>query len=101
MFAATRERDIGRLKDGPTSFRSQVLGSLNLVGRLERTNTLEGHSGCVNTVGFSDCGDLLISGSDDKRIILWNTHTGTTLTCHKSVVCPAELTKDVCAHIMC
>lgn len=76
MFAATRTRDIGGSRKGLGSFRSQISGSLSLVERLERINTLEGHLGCVNTVSFSDCGDLLISGSDDKRIIIWNWHTG-------------------------
>lgn len=31
-----------------------------------------GHKGCVNTIHFNPAGDLLVSGSDDKGIILWN-----------------------------
>lgn len=80
MFTATRLRDVGGLQEGPRTFRNQVFRSLSLVERLQRTNTLEGHFGCVNTVGFSDCGELIISGSDDKRIILWNWYTGASLT---------------------
>lgn len=33
---------------------------------------LHGHEGCVNTVSFNPAGDLLVSGSDDTNIILWD-----------------------------
>lgn len=33
---------------------------------------LDGHSGCVNTVHFNPSGDILISGSDDREIALWD-----------------------------
>jgi WD repeat-containing protein 42A len=33
---------------------------------------LDGHNGCVNTVSFNPTGDLLVSGSDDRDIIVWN-----------------------------
>ncbi|KAE8724927.1 hippocampus abundant transcript 1 protein-like isoform X1 [Hibiscus syriacus] len=34
------------------------------------------HRGCVNTVSFNADGNILVSGSDDKRIILWDWQTG-------------------------
>ncbi len=34
-------------------------------------HTLVGHEGCVNTVAFNQTGDILLSGSDDLSIILW------------------------------
>lgn len=37
---------------------------------------LEKHRGCVNTVSFNADGDILVSGSDDMRVILWNWETG-------------------------
>ena len=40
--------------------------------RLVKYAELEGHTGCVNTVSFNPSGELLVSGSDDKEIILWN-----------------------------
>ncbi|KAL7301518.1 hypothetical protein TKK_0005952 [Trichogramma kaykai] len=33
---------------------------------------LYSHYGCVNAVEFSKDGELLISGGDDKRVLLWN-----------------------------
>jgi DDB1- and CUL4-associated factor 8 len=33
---------------------------------------LQGHDGCVNTVSFNPSGDLLVSGSDDTSIVLWD-----------------------------
>ena len=30
------------------------------------------HYGCVNAVEFSDDGDLMVTGGDDKRVLLWS-----------------------------
>ncbi|KAG8063850.1 hypothetical protein GUJ93_ZPchr0003g17578 [Zizania palustris] len=40
--------------------------------RLHQYGKLRGHDGCVNTVSFNPAGDLLVSGSDDMDIILWD-----------------------------
>lgn len=37
---------------------------------------LDNHRGCVNTVSFNADGDILISGSDDQKVILWNWDAG-------------------------
>jgi len=37
---------------------------------------LQKHRGCVNTVSFNTDGDVLVSGSDDWRVILWDWQTG-------------------------
>jgi WD repeat-containing protein 42A len=38
---------------------------------------LEAHAGCVNTVSFdTEGGDVLISGSDDQQILLWDWERG-------------------------
>ncbi|XP_068222264.1 DDB1- and CUL4-associated factor 5 isoform X2 [Palaemon carinicauda] len=33
---------------------------------------LYAHYGCVNAIEFSASGDLLVSGGDDRRVLLWN-----------------------------
>lgn len=43
-----------------------------LLKRLKLESTLEGHDGCVNTVCWSDNGELLVSGSDDTRVCIWD-----------------------------
>lgn len=44
----------------------------DVIQRLRREATLEGHEGCVNTVSFNGTGELLFSGSDDRQIIVWD-----------------------------
>ncbi|XP_058809986.1 DDB1- and CUL4-associated factor 5 [Phymastichus coffea] len=34
---------------------------------------LYAHYGCINAIEFSKEGDLLVSGGDDKRVLLWKT----------------------------
>ena len=48
----------------------------DLVLRLDLFRKLEKHRGCVNTVSFNADGDILVSGSDDRRVILWDWETG-------------------------
>lgn len=44
--------------------------------RLALHGKLEKHRGCVNTVSFNSDGDILVSGSDDRRVILWDWQFG-------------------------
>jgi WD repeat-containing protein 42A len=44
--------------------------------RLEIDKLLEGHLGCVNTVHFDPTGQLLLSGSDDLQIMVWDWAAG-------------------------
>ncbi|XVF67980.1 hypothetical protein PTKIN_Ptkin10aG0165600 [Pterospermum kingtungense] len=48
----------------------------DIVLRLDVYKKLEKHRGCVNTVSFNSDGNILVSGSDDKRVILWDWETG-------------------------
>lgn len=43
-----------------------------IVEQLNLENKLNGHDGCVNAVEFNSTGDLLVSGSDDSKVILWD-----------------------------
>ncbi|KAM7265049.1 hypothetical protein ACFE04_002732 [Oxalis oulophora] len=68
------QRELGGLST--RSFAHRQGASKDLVLRLDLYKNLEDHQGCVNTVSFNADGDLLVSGSDDRRVILWDWHTG-------------------------
>jgi len=44
----------------------------SFVQRLKLTKQLKSHSGCVNTLQFDSTGNLLISGSDDKMLKIFD-----------------------------
>ncbi|KAF5773285.1 putative transcription factor WD40-like family [Helianthus annuus] len=47
-----------------------IVRGIGLAGKLI------GHEGwVVNTIEFNRCGDRLVSGSDDRRVMLWNVAT--------------------------
>ncbi|XP_065077487.1 DDB1- and CUL4-associated factor 6-like [Ochlerotatus camptorhynchus] len=58
--------------------------SLDFIQRLDLWKTLKVHKGCVNTVFWSDDGQLLLSGSDDQHIVISSPFTGQTLFQHKT-----------------
>ncbi|OAY52276.1 DDB1- and CUL4-associated factor 8 isoform X2 [Manihot esculenta] len=68
------QREVGELST--RSFAHRLAASEDLVLRLEIYKKLEKHRGCVNTVSFNADGDVLVSGSDDRRVILWDWETG-------------------------
>ncbi|KAL4585077.1 hypothetical protein LXL04_009691 [Taraxacum kok-saghyz] len=67
-------REVGHLST--RKFVNRLAASEDLVLRLALSRKLEKHRGCVNTVSFNDNGDILVSGSDDRRVILWDWETG-------------------------
>ncbi|KAF5304543.1 hypothetical protein FQA39_LY09594 [Lamprigera yunnana] len=73
-------RQIGcSAKTRSSMFQRRYYGSLHCAQRLELMYKLEKHEGCVNTVNFHPNGSLLVSGSDDLRVIVWDWKRGTTL----------------------
>ncbi|XP_053694985.1 DDB1- and CUL4-associated factor 6-like [Sabethes cyaneus] len=58
--------------------------SVDLIQRLDLWKLLKVHKGCVNTVFWSDDGQLLLSGSDDQHIVISSPFTGRTLFQHKT-----------------
>ncbi|XVE93914.1 hypothetical protein REPUB_Repub01dG0235300 [Reevesia pubescens] len=68
------QREVGELST--RNFAHRLAASEDLVLRLDIYKKLEKHRGCVNTVSFNADGNILVSGSDDKRIILWDWETG-------------------------
>ncbi|XP_011088653.1 DDB1- and CUL4-associated factor 8 isoform X2 [Sesamum indicum] len=67
-------RELGELSS--RNFSDRLAASEDLVLRLDILQKLDLHRGCVNTISFNGAGDILVSGSDDRRIILWDWETG-------------------------
>lgn len=44
----------------------------SLVRRLSQEQELEGHQGCVNAISWNSSGSLLVSGSDDLKVNVWD-----------------------------
>ena len=55
-----------------STFRDKANASQLLVERLELKMELDFHTGCVNSLNFSEEGDLIASGSDDCNVAIWN-----------------------------
>ncbi|GAB2291907.1 hypothetical protein Dimus_026157 [Dionaea muscipula] len=68
------KREVGELST--RNFSHRLGASEDLVLRLEILRKLEKHRGCVNTVSFNAAGDIIVSGSDDRRIFLWDWEMG-------------------------
>lgn len=68
------KREVGGLST--RNFAHRLAASEDLVLRFDVFRKLEKHRGCVNTVSFNADGDIVISGADDRRIILWDWETG-------------------------
>lgn len=74
-----RELGLGRGTDArgsPQKFTKRVRGSPALVSRLTLEAEHIWHNGCVNTISFAPSGRRLISGSDDRHIVLGDWQTG-------------------------
>ncbi|WVZ56539.1 hypothetical protein U9M48_007050 [Paspalum notatum var. saurae] len=69
-FVEVGRREIG--SSSPRASSRRISGSEHIVLRMTQYGKLRGHDGCVNTVSFNPSGDLLVSGSDDTNIILWD-----------------------------
>ncbi|CAL9228675.1 unnamed protein product [Arabidopsis halleri] len=67
------EREVGLLPN--RSFSNRFSASEDLLRRLGLHKKLDKHKGCVNSVSFNADGDLLLSASDDKQVILWDWET--------------------------
>lgn len=55
-----------------TLIRNRLHAASQFIDRLELEATLEGHSGCVNCLEWSDNGQILASVSDDQHIMMWD-----------------------------
>lgn len=64
------EREVGGLP--PKRFANSVMASKEFVQSLNIQKRLRKHRSCVNTISFSADGRLLLSGSDDRTLVLWD-----------------------------
>ncbi|XP_017701149.2 DDB1- and CUL4-associated factor 8 isoform X2 [Phoenix dactylifera] len=69
-----RQREVGDL--APRTFAHRLGASEGLILRLQILRRLDKHKGCVNTVSFNADGNILVSGSDDRMIMLWDWEAG-------------------------
>ncbi|XP_013111761.2 DDB1- and CUL4-associated factor 8 [Stomoxys calcitrans] len=75
-----RRREHGLSGDGRTSlrngftygFNNRFYASRHIVERMKLSHVLRKHNGCVNCLNFNKSGDLLVTGSDDARLIIWD-----------------------------
>ncbi|KAF3455071.1 hypothetical protein FNV43_RR05519 [Rhamnella rubrinervis] len=84
-FAEISRREMGL--SSPRCFSRRFSASEVLVKRLDLYGNLNGHQGCVNTVEFNSTGELLVSGSDDRQVILWDWSTKTRRLSYSSGHC--------------
>lgn len=76
MFPQLLSQQLGA-RSGERRCRAAMCSSVPWVQRMELAGQLTGHTGCINTVSFdTDGGDILISGSDDRQIVLWDWQQG-------------------------
>ncbi|XP_060176236.1 uncharacterized protein LOC132606660 isoform X3 [Lycium barbarum] len=71
------KREVGEIST--RNFSHSLGASKDLVLRLDIFRKLKKHTGWVNTVSFSADGDILVSSSNDRKVILWDWETGKTL----------------------
>lgn len=64
--------DVLRLRETEGIPASSLHGHLGFVRRMRITDKLTGHMGCVNRLSFSSDGNLLLSGSDDLTLRVWD-----------------------------
>ncbi|TKW23495.1 hypothetical protein SEVIR_4G295600v4 [Setaria viridis] len=69
-MAGLWEREVGGLP--PRHFANAVMASKDFVQSLSIQKRLRKHRGCVNTISFNSDGRFLLSGADDRNVVLWN-----------------------------
>jgi WD repeat-containing protein 42A len=67
------------------SFQRSIKSNESLVKRFGKIQTLKGHTGCVNTILFNESGQHVISGSDDKKVNIYDVNTGSLLAKYKTI----------------
>ncbi|XP_029711676.1 DDB1- and CUL4-associated factor 5 [Aedes albopictus] len=61
-----------QLGDNVDNFRNNLFHERLRIARNLYKKDLVSHYGCVNAIEFSQEGELLVSGGDDRRVLLWH-----------------------------
>ncbi|KAJ8768733.1 hypothetical protein K2173_023637 [Erythroxylum novogranatense] len=61
----------------PRNFTRRFSASELMVEKLNLYGKLLGHDSCVNAIEFNSAGNLLVSGSDDMQVMVWDWGTKT------------------------
>ncbi|CAG5126463.1 unnamed protein product [Candidula unifasciata] len=72
MWSLKRKREREIRDTVNVKFQRQEQVTRELVNRLGLEKELEGHGGCVNCLEWNERGSILVSGSDDLHVILWD-----------------------------
>ncbi|XP_078617572.1 DDB1- and CUL4-associated factor 6-like [Branchiostoma floridae x Branchiostoma japonicum] len=75
-------RTIGLLH--PRDFVVSTTGYTSFIQRLQLHSKLPVHTGCVNSIWWSDDGEHILSGSDDTNLCITNAWTGKIVTSIRS-----------------
>lgn len=54
------------------AFQRRCASSTHWISHLDVHTKMKGHQGCVNTIIWNSTGDLLVSGSDDTQVMIWD-----------------------------
>lgn len=66
------------------SFQTSFYGSRHIVEKMKLLHSMHKHSGCVNCLNFNRSGNLLCSGADDMKVIVWDWARNKTKFSYKS-----------------
>ncbi|EEB08003.2 WD repeat protein, partial [Schizosaccharomyces japonicus yFS275] len=54
--------------------KAQLYGNRSWIADLDLKNKLSKHTECVNALCWSESGDLLVSGGDDTKLVIWDVY---------------------------
>eukprot|EP01134_Creolimax_fragrantissima_P004371 CFRG4371T1 len=96
-YVFQRDLQYGNVK--PSNVVRRYCADKGLLQRMELNNTLVGHTGCVNSINWNSAGQLLLSGSDDCELIIWDFPSGRirhqwTSGHHSNIFCAQFLPGD-------
>jgi WD40 repeat protein len=80
LYHSIEQREYRRVAEPPDKIWNRFGCSPRVIHTLSPWGELHGHEGCVNVVAFNKSGSLLLSGSDDSEVKIWDPFTRQCLT---------------------